>query len=129
MAGGAAGEDRVQAVCSEDNGWLFCGIHDGFNGRDAADFLAGTLYENIGLNLRLLECKAQKRQALVDADDSANSGEDDAMAESDSSDMDTAMEEISDNEGVDLPQFRIGVLEEVRQAFIETENDFLEKVE
>ncbi|KAG0558251.1 hypothetical protein KC19_10G014300 [Ceratodon purpureus] len=129
MAGGAAGEDRVQAVCSEDNGWLFCGIYDGFNGRDAADFLAGTLYENIGLNLRLLEYKAQKRQALVDADDSANSGEDDAMAESDSSDMDTAMEEISDNEGVDLPQFRNGVLEGLRQAFIQTENDFLEKVE
>jgi serine/threonine protein phosphatase PrpC len=55
MAGGAAGEDRVQAVCSEDQGWLFCGIYDGFNGRDAADFLAGTLYENIGLHLRLLE--------------------------------------------------------------------------
>ena len=34
----AAGEDRVQAVCSEDE-WLFCEIYDGFNGRDAADFL------------------------------------------------------------------------------------------
>ena len=33
VAGGAAGEDRVQAVCSEENGWLFCGIYDGFNGR------------------------------------------------------------------------------------------------
>ncbi|KAL1334810.1 hypothetical protein AAHE18_11G204500 [Arachis hypogaea] len=41
VAGGAAGEDRVQAVCSEENGWLFCAIYDGFNGRDAADFLAG----------------------------------------------------------------------------------------
>lgn len=51
MAGGAAGEDRVQAVCSEENGWLFCAIYDGFNGRDAADFLAGTLYENIRLYL------------------------------------------------------------------------------
>ena len=38
VAGGAAGEDRVQAVCSEDE-WLFCEIYDGFNGRDAADFL------------------------------------------------------------------------------------------
>ncbi|KAG6477946.1 hypothetical protein ZIOFF_061378 [Zingiber officinale] len=46
MAGGAAGEDRVQAVCSEENGFLFCAVFDGFNGRDAADFLAGTLYEN-----------------------------------------------------------------------------------
>ncbi|XP_057430368.1 probable protein phosphatase 2C 40 [Lotus japonicus] len=47
VAGGAAGEDRVQAVCSEENGWLFCAIYDGFNGRDAADFLACTLYDTI----------------------------------------------------------------------------------
>lgn len=55
IAGGAAGEDRVQAVCSEENGWLFCGIYDGFNGRDAADFLAGTLYETITSHLNLLD--------------------------------------------------------------------------
>ncbi|ONK78648.1 uncharacterized protein A4U43_C02F21000 [Asparagus officinalis] len=55
MAGGAAGEDRVQAVCSEENGWLFCAIYDGFNGRDAADFLAGSLYENIRINLNTLQ--------------------------------------------------------------------------
>jgi len=46
LAGGAAGQDRAQAVCSEPNGWLYCGVYDGFSGRDAADFLAGTLYEN-----------------------------------------------------------------------------------
>ncbi|KAJ0973486.1 hypothetical protein J5N97_021445 [Dioscorea zingiberensis] len=61
MAGGAAGEDRVQAVCSGSNGWLFCGIYDGFNGRDAADFLAGTLYENIGFFLHLLECQSKQQ--------------------------------------------------------------------
>lgn len=61
MAGGAAGEDRVQAVCSEENGWLFCGIYDGFNGRDAADFLAGTLYENIGFYLHLLEWRIKQQ--------------------------------------------------------------------
>ncbi|PIN00327.1 Protein phosphatase 2C/pyruvate dehydrogenase (lipoamide) phosphatase [Handroanthus impetiginosus] len=55
IAGGAAGEDRVQAVCSEENGWLFCAIYDGFNGRDAADFLAGTLYERIAFHLNLLD--------------------------------------------------------------------------
>ncbi|XP_076892710.1 putative protein phosphatase 2C 40 [Bidens hawaiensis] len=53
VAGGAAGEDRVQAVCSEENGWLFCAIYDGFNGRDAADFLAGTFYETIRCNLNI----------------------------------------------------------------------------
>ncbi|KAJ0936810.1 putative protein-serine/threonine phosphatase [Helianthus annuus] len=52
VAGGAAGEDRVQAVCSEENGWLFCAIYDGFNGRDAADFLAGTFYETIRCDSR-----------------------------------------------------------------------------
>lgn len=55
IAGGAAGEDRVQAVCSEENGWLFCAIYDGFNGRDAADFLAGRLYETIAFHLNLLD--------------------------------------------------------------------------
>ncbi|KAJ4824548.1 hypothetical protein Tsubulata_027482 [Turnera subulata] len=60
MAGGAAGEDRVQAVCSEGNGWLFCGIYDGFNGRDAADFLAGTLYDNICFYLHMLELRTKK---------------------------------------------------------------------
>uniref|UniRef100_A0A7I4B133 protein-serine/threonine phosphatase n=1 Tax=Physcomitrium patens TaxID=3218 RepID=A0A7I4B133_PHYPA len=153
MAGGAAGEDRVQAVCSEDKGWLFCGIYDGFNGRDAADFLAGTLYENIGLHLRLLEHKAQKRQALLDADDSQNSGDEDvAMIDDDligaqqatsasnsaDSDMDTNMDDFgvltydgvsSHIESSDLPQFRQGVLDGLRQALMQTESDFLEKVE
>ncbi|KAK1417862.1 hypothetical protein QVD17_26996 [Tagetes erecta] len=55
VAGGAAGEDRVQMVCSEENGWLFCAIYDGFNGRDAADFLAGTFYETIRCNLNSLD--------------------------------------------------------------------------
>lgn len=129
MAGGAAGEDRVQAVCSEDKGWLFCGIYDGFNGRDAADFLAGTLYENVGLHLRLLEHKAQKRQALIDADDS-NSGEEDAMMDDDNSVVDDSMQlDDSRNESSDLPQFRQGVLDGLRQALIQTESDFLEKVE
>ncbi|KAL3648698.1 hypothetical protein CASFOL_005101 [Castilleja foliolosa] len=54
IAGGPAGEDRVQAVCSEENGWVFCSIYDGFNGRDAADFLAGTLYETVACHLNLL---------------------------------------------------------------------------
>lgn len=63
VAGGAAGEDRVQAVCSEENGWLFCAIYDGFNGRDAADFLAGTLYETIGVYLNSLEWELESNKA------------------------------------------------------------------
>lgn len=55
MAGGAAGEDRVQAVCAVENGLLFCAVFDGFNGPDAADFLAGTLYENTMVYLNTLD--------------------------------------------------------------------------
>ncbi|CAK9170094.1 unnamed protein product [Ilex paraguariensis] len=71
VAGGAAGEDRVQAVCSEENGWLFCAIYDGFNGRDAADFLAGTLYETIGFYLNLLDWEF--KQDPIRASDSLGS--------------------------------------------------------
>ncbi|GMH08314.1 hypothetical protein Nepgr_010154 [Nepenthes gracilis] len=68
VAGGAAGEDRVQAVCSEEDGWLFCGIYDGFNGRDAADFLAGTLYDTILMNFNILNWDLKH-----DADKASNS--------------------------------------------------------
>lgn len=64
MAGGAAGEDRVQAVCSEENGWLFCGVYDGFNGRDAADFLASTFYEYVLLYLHYLEYKCKEDSSM-----------------------------------------------------------------
>ncbi|MCO5561881.1 hypothetical protein L7F22_015506 [Adiantum nelumboides] len=43
-AQGKAGEDRVHVVVSEDHGWLFVGIYDGFNGPDAPDFLMRNLY-------------------------------------------------------------------------------------
>ncbi|XP_031501546.1 protein phosphatase 2C 29-like [Nymphaea colorata] len=46
-AHGKAGEDRVHVVVSEDNGWLFVGIYDGFNGPDATDFLMSNLYQAI----------------------------------------------------------------------------------
>ncbi|KAL0000130.1 hypothetical protein SO802_019732 [Lithocarpus litseifolius] len=38
---GKAGEDRVNVVVSEEQGWLFVGIYDGFNGPDAPEFLMG----------------------------------------------------------------------------------------
>ncbi|KAB1223512.1 Protein phosphatase 2C 29 [Morella rubra] len=44
---GKAGEDRVHVVVSEDQGWLFVGIHDGFNGPDAPEFLMGNLYRAV----------------------------------------------------------------------------------
>uniref|UniRef100_A0A7N0UZ24 PPM-type phosphatase domain-containing protein n=1 Tax=Kalanchoe fedtschenkoi TaxID=63787 RepID=A0A7N0UZ24_KALFE len=43
-AHGKAGEDRVHVVVSEEHGWLFVGIYDGFNGPDAPEFLMANFY-------------------------------------------------------------------------------------
>ncbi|XP_062232490.1 putative protein phosphatase 2C 46 [Phragmites australis] len=43
-ARGKAGEDRVHVVVSEEHGWIFVGIYDGFNGPDATDYLLANLY-------------------------------------------------------------------------------------
>ncbi|KAL3645580.1 hypothetical protein CASFOL_010760 [Castilleja foliolosa] len=42
---GKAGEDRVHVVVSEELGWLFVGIYDGFNGPDAPEFLMSHMYK------------------------------------------------------------------------------------
>ncbi|CAA6654967.1 unnamed protein product [Spirodela intermedia] len=46
-AQGKAGEDRVHVVISEEHGWVFVGIYDGFNGPDAPDFLLSNLYSAV----------------------------------------------------------------------------------
>ncbi|KAK1270471.1 putative protein phosphatase 2C 23 [Acorus gramineus] len=46
-AQGKAGEDRVHVVLSEDHGWVFVGIYDGFNGPDAPDYLLSNLYSAV----------------------------------------------------------------------------------
>ncbi|KAI4301617.1 hypothetical protein L6164_034877 [Bauhinia variegata] len=50
-AHGKAGEDRVQLVLSEEQGWLFIGIYDGFSGPDAPDFVMSHLYRFIDKEL------------------------------------------------------------------------------
>ncbi|KAE8722828.1 Protein phosphatase 2C 32 [Hibiscus syriacus] len=50
-AHGKAGEDRVHVVLSEEQGWLFVGIYDGFSGPDAPDFLMHHLYKAIDKEL------------------------------------------------------------------------------
>ena len=51
-ARGKAGEDRVHVVVSEERGWMFVGIYDGFNGPDATDFLVSNLYAAVHRELR-----------------------------------------------------------------------------
>ncbi|KAI4303313.1 hypothetical protein MLD38_038959 [Melastoma candidum] len=71
-ASGKAGEDRVQVVVSEEQGWLFVGIYDGFNGPDAPEFLMDRLYRAVYLELQGLfwedvsECSNDKRDGSND---------------------------------------------------------------
>ncbi|KAF9599313.1 hypothetical protein IFM89_036611 [Coptis chinensis] len=51
-AQGKAGEDRVHVVISEEHGWVFVGIYDGFNGPDAPDFLVSNLYPAVQKELK-----------------------------------------------------------------------------
>ncbi|WZZ77453.1 hypothetical protein YC2023_098025 [Brassica napus] len=51
-AQGKAGEDRVHVVVSEEHGWLFVGIYDGFNGPDAPDYLLSHLYPTLHRELK-----------------------------------------------------------------------------
>ncbi|KAL4587718.1 hypothetical protein LXL04_000592 [Taraxacum kok-saghyz] len=51
-AQGKAGEDRVHVVVSEEHGWVFVGIYDGFNGPDAPDFLLSNLYQSVHKELK-----------------------------------------------------------------------------
>ncbi|KAK6254506.1 hypothetical protein SCA6_015811 [Theobroma cacao] len=145
VAGGAAGEDRVQAVCSEENGWLFCAIYDGFNGRDAADFLAGTLYETIIVYFNLLdrESKHDVPRALNGLngngpfeyvhDDSRVGNEAKIPSRIDSKKYASAesfMKKSADHKmEVSSNSFRHGVLDSFQRALSQAENDFLYMVE
>ncbi|KAF5744611.1 protein phosphatase 2C 23 [Tripterygium wilfordii] len=51
-AQGKAGEDRVHVVVSEESGWVFVGIYDGFNGPDAPDYLLSNLYAAVRKELK-----------------------------------------------------------------------------
>lgn len=51
-AQGKAGEDRVHIVISEEHGWVFVGIYDGFNGPDAPDYLLSNLYSSVHKELK-----------------------------------------------------------------------------
>ncbi|KAG6541692.1 hypothetical protein Mapa_016957 [Marchantia paleacea] len=69
-AQGKAGEDRVHLVLSEDHGWLFVGIYDGFNGPDAPDFLMSNLYPAVSQELKglLWDTKEEDFTGSADAE-------------------------------------------------------------
>ncbi|TKY54146.1 phosphatase 2C 40 [Spatholobus suberectus] len=145
VAGGAAGEDRVQAVCSEENGWLFCAIYDGFNGRDAADFLAGTLYDTIisYFNKLIEELELGSIEAYNDGDlggslqynldDSLIYHEDQSLSRfkgiNDSNHGCFAKGSSSTKSETSRDSFSHGVLDILQRAISQAENDFLYMVE
>ncbi|XP_022137844.1 probable protein phosphatase 2C 40 isoform X2 [Momordica charantia] len=139
VAGGAAGEDRVQAVCSEENGWLFCAIYDGFNGRDAADFLAGTLYETIVFYFNLLDWGNETAYDGLDTDNShllddssITHGRFSPLKNNSkiASDINNIFENLSHAEaGMSTNHLRHGVLDSLQRALSQAENDFLHMVE
>ncbi|KAK9266314.1 hypothetical protein L1049_017780 [Liquidambar formosana] len=141
VAGGAAGEDRVQAVCSEENGWLFCAIYDGFNGRDAADFLAGTLYETIILYFNLLDWESEEDFVAADGlglDGSLQYTLKDSHNEKNPLRIGCKKDSSVDNfpkkapcTKVEMPSdsFRHRVLDSLQRALSQAENDFLYMVE
>ncbi|XP_042511306.1 probable protein phosphatase 2C 40 isoform X1 [Macadamia integrifolia] len=140
VAGGAAGEDRVQAVCSEENGWLFCGIYDGFNGRDAADFLAGTLYETIVFYLGSLDLEP-KQDTVISSDGSLSYFLEDSIISSQKGSPpgifrsknprinNVTIEGSLAKEEDSNDLFRKGVLDSLQHALSQAENDFLHMVE
>ncbi|XP_027165085.1 probable protein phosphatase 2C 40 [Coffea eugenioides] len=125
VAGGAAGEDRVQAVCSEENRWLFCAIYDGFNGRDAADFLAGTLYDTIGYHLNLLDLELD--QAVIKASDLSNANKYIPYVCEDDNCFVTRDSFVELEKSCGLIKER--VLGSLQRALAQAENDFLHMVE
>ncbi|KAJ0244851.1 protein phosphatase 2C 4 [Hirschfeldia incana] len=66
-AQGKAGEDRVHVVVSEEHGWLFVGIYDGFNGPDATDYLLSHLYPTLHRELKGLLWDETKPQDLEES--------------------------------------------------------------
>ncbi|CAN7051380.1 hypothetical protein BRARA_G01406 [Brassica rapa] len=67
-AQGKAGEDRVHVVVSEEHGWLFVGIYDGFNGPDAPDYLLSHLYPAVHRELKGLLWDDPKLDAYPSSD-------------------------------------------------------------
>ncbi|KAK6231421.1 PPM-type phosphatase-like domain - like 10 [Theobroma cacao] len=66
-AQGKAGEDRTHLVVSEEDGWIFVGIYDGFSGPDAPDHLLSNLFNAVFEELKgllLNDDKAESDEAL-----------------------------------------------------------------
>lgn len=145
VAGGAAGEDRVQIICSEEDGWLFCGVYDGFNGRDAADFLAGTLYDTFLMIFNLFNWDNKEDFGEASNCLASNDSFQNVLDNGNISDLRKRCLRIDGRKDVDFDAFthkdssteldtssdyfKQGVLECLQRALSQAEIDFLSMVE
>ncbi|KAL3623069.1 hypothetical protein CASFOL_031885 [Castilleja foliolosa] len=120
-AQGKAGEDRVHIVISEEHGWIFVGIYDGFNGPDATDFLLNNLYSNVYKELKgLLWC------------DKAESCENSFMSKSLDSkervELDRKLRErlSNNNNNTNTTVNHLGIMKALSEALRKTEASYLE---
>ncbi|KAL0336827.1 UNVERIFIED_CONTAM: putative protein phosphatase 2C 4 [Sesamum calycinum] len=129
-AQGKAGEDRVHIVISEEHGWVFVGIYDGFNGPDATDFLLNNLYSNVYKELKgLLWCdKGDSCENTVDSSFISKSLDSKERVE-----LDRRLREKLSNLGPDgvagnnsVTVNHLGVLKALSEALRKTEASYLE---
>ncbi|XP_010475526.1 PREDICTED: probable protein phosphatase 2C 4 [Camelina sativa] len=134
-AQGKAGEDRVHVVVSEEHGWLFVGIYDGFNGPDAPDYLLSHLYSVLHKELKGLlwddESKSQNLER-TNGDESCSNNERWWRCEWDreSQDLDRRLKEQINRRqsggGSDRLTNHSEVLEALSQALRKTEEAYLD---
>ncbi|XP_051131360.1 probable protein phosphatase 2C 4 [Andrographis paniculata] len=121
-AQGKAGEDRVHIVISEEHGWVFVGIYDGFNGPDATDFLLNNLYSNVAKELKgLLWCdKAESCETTINTCSKS-------LDSKERVDLDKKLREKLGNLGPDtMTVNHLGVLKALSEALRKTEASYLD---
>ncbi|KAI3472615.1 hypothetical protein Pfo_030072 [Paulownia fortunei] len=129
-AQGKAGEDRVHIVISEEHGWVFVGIYDGFNGPDATDFLLNNLYSNVYKELKgLLWCdKGESCENTVNSSSLLSK----SLGSKERVELDRKLREKLSNLGPDgvadntMTVNHLGVLKGLSEALRKTEASYLE---
>ncbi|KAL0347308.1 UNVERIFIED_CONTAM: putative protein phosphatase 2C 23 [Sesamum calycinum] len=129
-AQGKAGEDRVHVVISEEHGWVFVGIYDGFNGPDATDFLLNNLYSNVYKELKgLLWCdKTESCENTINSSSLSSK----SLDSKERVELDKKLREKLSNMGPDgfadntMIVNHLGVLKALSEALRKTEAAYLE---
>ncbi|KFK24745.1 hypothetical protein AALP_AA8G019000 [Arabis alpina] len=125
-AQGKAGEDRVHVVVSEENGWVFVGIYDGFSGPDAPDYLLNNLYIAVQKELNGLLCNQESDEVASSASNLEKSVKWKCEWEN-CNDSNKKTESCDDHKGTDSTRRNHrDVLKALLQALRKTEEAYLE---